>query len=234
MDSMERIYRLIRQDDQGCWIWIGATMRGQPTLHMRPANRMRPAKRMAYEWFNEVTVPATHVVASRCKQPLCVNPAHHTAVLRGQQSHKKFGMSNPPAYCQRGHEFSPWNTGRQRNGGRLCLLCDRNNRQKNAARNRAEHPERERATRQARHKAKREFLVSLKISCCRCGENHPACLDFHHRDPATKDVNISQVAGNISLKRLREEVQKCEVICSNCHRKLHWDEKHDSAAAVGA
>jgi hypothetical protein len=155
-----------------------------------------------------------------------VNPAHHTAVLRGQQSHKKFGLSNPPDYCQRGHEFSPWNTGTQKDGrARLCLACDRQNRQKTAARNRLQHPDRDRKWRQDRNAVKREFLLSLKIACSRCGEDHPACLDFHHRDPATKDMNIAQVMGNISLKRLREEVQKCDVICSNCHRKLHWDEK---------
>lgn len=58
---------------------------------------------------------------------------------------------------------------------------------------------------------------------CRCGENHPACLDFHHRNPKEKEISISDfIIKGIGIARFIEELEKCDVLCSNCHRKLHW------------
>ncbi len=60
--------------------------------------------------------------------------------------------------------------------------------------------------------------------CCRCSERDPVCLDFHHTS-RNKEVNISEVTTRgWGLGRIMSEVQKCVVICSNCHRKLHRDE----------
>lgn len=70
----------------------------------------------------------------------------------------------------------------------------------------------------------RELVLSLKVSCCECGETHPAMLDFHHTDPTQKDKAISSIH---SKKKIIEEAKKCVVLCSNCHRKLHWDQQHD-------
>lgn len=56
---------------------------------------------------------------------------------------------------------------------------------------------------------------------CACGENRIACLDFHHSD-GSKENNISfLVCKHKSIKLLLEEMDKCIVICSNCHRVLH-------------
>jgi len=68
----------------------------------------------------------------------------------------------------------------------------------------------------------RRYKSSCK--CSKCGENHPACLQFHHRDPEQKLANISFAVRNWSLKKLKEEIAKCDVLCSNCHLKFHWDE----------
>ena len=62
-----------------------------------------------------------------------------------------------------------------------------------------------------------------KQKCSRCPENHPSCLEFHHRDPSKKDFNISQGWRlNYSWDRLMLEIEKCEILCANCHRKIHW------------
>ena len=61
------------------------------------------------------------------------------------------------------------------------------------------------------------------LSCIKCGESHTACLEFHHRDPTTKKFHIARFN---SLKQskgdLQAEMAKCDVLCANCHRKLHW------------
>lgn len=68
-----------------------------------------------------------------------------------------------------------------------------------------------------------EYKSSL---CCeRCPENHPSCLHFHHRDQATKVVTISEaVRMRWKWEKIMEEIAKCEVLCANCHAKLHWQD----------
>lgn len=75
----------------------------------------------------------------------------------------------------------------------------------------------------------RDWLNEYKSTrgCSKCSENHPAALDFHHRDPSQKISEIATMRGKvISIKRLQTEVDKCDILCANCHRKLHWEEKH--------
>lgn len=74
---------------------------------------------------------------------------------------------------------------------------------------------------------KREFYIEYKktLKCQNCGENHPACLVFHHRNPAEKEFNIAMKAPNKSKEQLMNEIAKCDVLCANCHRKLHYNEK---------
>lgn len=65
--------------------------------------------------------------------------------------------------------------------------------------------------------------LKSEASCASCGEADWRCLDFHHRDPAQKVRSISSMRG-LSLARVREEAAKCDVLCSNCHRKHHAPE----------
>lgn len=74
-----------------------------------------------------------------------------------------------------------------------------------------------------------EWFSSLKEgrSCEQCGESHPACLDFHHRDPSKKEFDLGMVKRKqFAKQRVLDEIAKCAVLCSNCHRKLHWEERH--------
>jgi len=67
--------------------------------------------------------------------------------------------------------------------------------------------------------------------CERCGEHHPATLDLHHheeRHPRLRRVKAGRPAiggffwRDLSFKDLAIELEKCIVLCSNCHRKEHW------------
>ena len=69
----------------------------------------------------------------------------------------------------------------------------------------------------------KEFILSLKIKCNRCPETHTSCLEFHHIDPNEKELEIAKVVQmGWGKKRILEEINKCELLCSNCHRKEHY------------
>ena len=72
----------------------------------------------------------------------------------------------------------------------------------------------------------RQWLRSLKEGqkCLYCTESHPACLDYHHRDATEKKFNISDSpTRGYSKETILLEIAKCDLVCSNCHRKLHDD-----------
>jgi hypothetical protein len=62
------------------------------------------------------------------------------------------------------------------------------------------------------------------LACVQCGQNHPATFDFHHIDRSTKEASINKLIKNRAFKRAMEEVQKCVVLCANCHRIHHHNE----------
>lgn len=70
----------------------------------------------------------------------------------------------------------------------------------------------------------RNYIWSVKLSNpCKCGEQHPICLDFHHRDRRNKRIEVSLlVSRGCSLENLRKEIEKCDVLCRNCHAIYHW------------
>lgn len=79
-----------------------------------------------------------------------------------------------------------------------------------------------------RKKVRKDFdEFKSTLSCEKCGETHISCLDFHHNNPDEKDMEISQaVHRSWSKEKIEKELAKCTVLCANCHRKLHYDEKN--------
>jgi hypothetical protein len=58
--------------------------------------------------------------------------------------------------------------------------------------------------------------LKAQLVCARCGESHPACLQFHHDDPATKEFSIAEAMRRaFSRKRMLAEIAKCTVFCAN-------------------
>ena len=73
----------------------------------------------------------------------------------------------------------------------------------------------------------KEVLVEFKGGRCSiCGYNK--CIDaleFHHRDPTQKDISIGS-GYTYSIKKLLEEIEKCDLLCANCHREIHFKLKN--------
>lgn len=60
-------------------------------------------------------------------------------------------------------------------------------------------------------------------NCVNCGDDRPYVLDFHHRDSAEKENEIpNMVSSGYSIKKLKEEMDKCDILCANCHREYHF------------
>ncbi len=69
--------------------------------------------------------------------------------------------------------------------------------------------------------AKTTYLMRVKdIPCMDCGVRYPFyVMDFDHRDRHAKILNLSaMVKRNWSLEKIKNEVNKCDIVCANCHR----------------
>jgi hypothetical protein len=89
-----------------------------------------------------------------------------------------------------------------------------------------------------RNAMKRRCVEYLGGRCSKCGYNRClASLDFHHTDPVQKDFEIGRMRGR-DFKTLRPELDKCVLLCRNCHGEEHADEDlfidDLSQTAVGA
>lgn len=71
-------------------------------------------------------------------------------------------------------------------------------------------------------KRKKKVIDLMGGKCVKCGYcRNYAALEFHHLDPSKKEINISGDGIKGSWKRLTEELKKCILVCSNCHREEH-------------
>lgn len=76
-----------------------------------------------------------------------------------------------------------------------------------------------------RRAANRSWVNEQKAEtgCEHCGETAAAVLDFHHRNPAEKEMAIGEmVTYGYGKEKLRQEMENCNVLCANCHRRKHF------------
>lgn len=100
-----------------------------------------------------------------------------------------------------------------------CRLCKKLSDAKHYQENKSAQMERNRIN---RAKFYEEIAAYKKSKGCKfCEESEPCCLDFHHRSGKEKDGTIGKMMYNLNKKLVWKEIAKCEVVCANCHRKLH-------------
>ena len=103
----------------------------------------------------------------------------------------------------------------------LCKTCNRERSRAYYHRNRDSHIKRV----AQRNKDQRDIVISyvrtLKEStpCADCGKFYAWCvMDFDHVS-GQKESNISTMISNsVGLSKIKKEIEKCEIVCSNCHR----------------
>lgn len=74
-----------------------------------------------------------------------------------------------------------------------------------------------------RKNTKDRMIASMGGCCQICGYNKSnRALEFHHLDPSIKDLGFGGArASNTAWPKLVEELRKCIMVCSNCHKELH-------------
>lgn len=69
---------------------------------------------------------------------------------------------------------------------------------------------------------KTEAVEYLGGRCADCGGAfHPSVFEFHHRDPSQKDLTGNGIKRG-AWARVVSELDKCDLLCANCHRLRHW------------
>jgi len=84
------------------------------------------------------------------------------------------------------------------------------------------YQETKRQLQKGKRAAFQEFKKTLK--CEECGNGDHRVLQFHHKD-GNKEANIADICYIWSQKRLEKELEKCCVLCANCHTIHHYEEK---------
>jgi hypothetical protein len=146
---MQLIRNFIRErisiEDRGhstpCWVWGRVTRNGYGRADL--AGRTVQAHRLSYEAHNGA-IPEGMELDHLCRVPACVNPDHLEPVTRTENLHRKAiyhghtiggknrarrpgvgrgGCQRLATHCVNGHEYTPENTGRRRDGRRRCKTC---------------------------------------------------------------------------------------------------------------
>ena len=125
--------------------------------------------------------------------------------------------------CKQDLSLSEFNKNSKRSDGvqTMCRSC-----QKGYYAKRYSNPDgKERArlarNREASKQSRRDIIREAKsVPCMDCGVEYPYyVMDFDHRDPSQKSFTIGLIVGQGQpIALLMQEIEKCDVVCSNCHR----------------
>jgi hypothetical protein len=126
--------------------------------------------------------------------------------------------------CNRLKSLEEFSFNKRKNDGHqtICKVCFKLYRDKHYIDNKQYYIDKSKEFRQA----KSRFINDIKNNskCQNCEESHISCLDFHHTQDFKKDYEIGNMR-SFSEENILKEIDKCIILCSNCHRKVHYEEK---------
>ncbi len=113
-----------------------------------------------------------------------------------------------PKLCSKCREIKPldqfYNSMGRKGGSYYCRICHNQ------------------WTVERQRRFKRECIEYKGGACIKCTYNRSiSSLHFHHRDPAQKDFNLSEKKHHVMSDEIRAELDKCDLLCANCHGEIH-------------
>jgi len=94
---------------------------------------------------------------------------------------------------------------------------------------RKDYKQKDKETKQRIRKERKDWFLEFKktLKCEKCDLEDFRVLDFHHKDSNQKDMEVSNmVTHSWSKEKIMDEISKCKVLCANCHRIEHWENKN--------
>lgn len=104
----------------------------------------------------------------------------------------------------------------------LCKQCKASYNKKHYRKNKLAYKNRALASNQRIRQRRYELIATYlrEHPCDNCGESDPMVLEFHHKDPKEKVNNVSALVCQLApWPAVLREIQKCAVLCANCHRR---------------
>jgi hypothetical protein len=200
----DRLWEKIdKKGEDECWPWTGANGNGTrpPTISTNGANVT--AYRVLFE-ISYRPIEKDEWILHTCNDHYCMNPKHLYVGSRLDWAEKWHGIE----YDADHHEVVTQRT-------------------RDRAKKQYENDPEGRRSYTLKYQMKNKIrAINYLGGVCKCGETHPSALQFHHRDPSTKLFAITSKELSTPKKRpwdtvIVPELDKCELLCSNCHFKHH-------------
>ena len=86
-----------------------------------------------------------------------------------------------------------------------------------------------------KYQEKKEVVQELKskCKCAKCGDDRGYVLDYHHINSEEKETTIARmISNNYELDKVYKEIEKCIVLCANCHREFHYLHNKNSSLSL--
>lgn len=113
-----------------------------------------------------------------------------------------------------------WNNRAKGRRNKQCRECRRVSRRSWYLKNKEKHLKNVRRRSDAYRKKLQEFIIQYlqEHPCVDCGEDDVVVLEFDHVR-GDKLGNVGSMRAGHSLRKIKAEIEKCEVRCCNCHRR---------------
>ena len=148
-----------------------------------------------------------------------------------QTAHLTTGVTTTCGNAECPYHFNPFDLNAEKTESKQCILCGSTFLPNNYARVYCYecNPEGVGATVALRYKkrALKHLLVQYKGGKCeRCGyDKCEGALHFHHNDPNEKEFSVAHInlnSNTVSIDSIYAEVDKCSLLCANCHAEEHY------------
>lgn len=136
----------------------------------------------------------------------------------------------PPLRCSRCGQLKPadqfnWHRKERGQRGSYCRPCRAEYHREHYSANKQRYIDNAAEIKRQRRLERSRYLIDYFRShpCVDCGETDPLVLEFDHR--GDKLFTIGSELGHRNWQAVLAEIAKCDVVCSNCHRRRTWRER---------